>query len=97
MIVFWIKISKILLKNTAVILEWGGNSQLSSMPRKTPCSSQGNVLYIDTDADIDINRSRCIMDSDRASFTTSWLLADLSAHTYMLDRGVGKLSLSFSQ
>lgn len=95
MIVFWIKISKILLENTAVILEWGGNSQLSSMPRKTPCSSQGNVLYIDTDADID--RNRCIMGSDWASFTTSWLLAELSAHTCMLDRGVGKLSLSFSQ
>lgn len=82
--VFWIKIQKFYLKKAAVILECGGNSQLSSMPRKTHCSSQRNVLYIATDTDIHINRNRWIMSTNWVSFTTSWLLAELSAHTCVL-------------
>lgn len=59
-----------------MILEWGGNSQLSSMPTKPLCSFQSNVLYTDTDIDkdtgidIDTNENRWVTETNWASLTT---------------------------
>lgn len=48
--------------------------------KKTSLLFPKECFYIDTDTDIDINRNRQIMGTNWASFTTSWLLADLSTH-----------------